>query len=780
MNKLLISIFSFTVLTASTWQNIQSAEATKTKLDVVFSNVTQTVVDLNLDGFHLVPAMTPDGEMYLARLEDGASLLEMGAPDMHKYARSIIIPDDKKMAVKVVSSEFVEYKDVLIAPSKGNLSRLIDPSDVPYEFGAMYQNDSFFPGKLAKLESPYILRDLRGQSIVFYPFQYNPVQKVLRVYRNIQVEVTVVGPGTLNVLNRASTQTKYAREYVNIYDSHFLNFSNDSRFDYLVDHGNMLIISDGAFLSTMQPLVDWKNRKGIATELINVSDIGSSLSSIESFVENYYYDNGLTFLLLVGDIAQMPSPSVGGSSSDMSYGCISGNDFYAEVIVGRFSGATPSQIATQVERSIEYERYPQAGAEWYDNALGIASNQGPGFGGYTDDQFNDFMWDTVLSGFTYDSYEDIYDGSGGTLSQGINAINNGVSLINYTGHGSISSWGNGAPLSTSNVNSLTNDNLLPFVITVGCNVGEFQSTNECFAEAWLRATNGGEPAGAISHFGSTISQSWEPPMHGQYGMMLVLTESYDENLTRTMGGITTNGCMYMNDAQGSSGINETKYWTYFGDPSVPIRSAPPTEMSVVHDDVIIIGSTEFLVTTGAEGDLVALSRDGELLTSAYTNGFGSVNLELGDAATIPGELDFVVTGFNNFPYETTVMVLSPDGAYVLVNSSSVSAGFDDMIEYGESVELSLTLENVGNDAASDITVNISTDDTYISITNGSASTSYIAPNGTAIVSGLSFDVAGDVPNNHNFELSCTIASGNETWESTLNFKIGRASCRERV
>ena len=230
-----------------------------------------------------------------------------------------------------------------------------------------------------------------------------------------------------------------------------------------------------------------------------------------------------------------------------------------------------------------------------------------------------------------------------------------------------------------------------------------------------------------------------------------------------MGGITTNGCMYMNDAQGSSGINETKYWTYFGDPSVPIRSAPPTEMSVVHDDVIIIGSTEFLVSTGAEGDLVALSRDGELLTSAYTNGFGSINLELGDAATIPGELDFVITGFNNFPYETTVMVLSPDGAYVLVNSSSVSAGFNDMIEYGESVELSLTLENVGNDAASDIMVNISTDDTYISITNGSASINYIAPNGTGKVSGLSFDVGGDVPNNHNFELSCNIGSGSDTW-----------------
>ena len=67
MKTLLISIFSFTVLTASTWQNIQSPEATKTKLDVVSSNVTQTVVDFNLDGFHMVPVITPAGGMYLAR-----------------------------------------------------------------------------------------------------------------------------------------------------------------------------------------------------------------------------------------------------------------------------------------------------------------------------------------------------------------------------------------------------------------------------------------------------------------------------------------------------------------------------------------------------------------------------------------------------------------------------------------------------------------------------------------------------------------------------------------
>ena len=278
-----------------------------------------------------------------------------------------------------------------------------------------------------------------------------------------------------NITN-SNTEIKKSNKLIG-YDDLFINSSRDTRFEYLSDAGSMLVICYDDFIDEMQPFVNWKNKKGIPTEIVDVASIGSNASSIESYVENYYNNNGLTFLLLVGDIAQIPSPSVSGSSSDVSYGCISGGDFYPEVIVGRFSGSNPNQIQTQVERSIDYEKYPQGGVEWYDNALGVASNQGPGFGGYTDDDFNDFLWDTVLSNFTYDSYEGSYDGSGGTASQGISAINDGVSIINYTGHGSISSWGNGAPISTSQVNSFTINNRLPFVITVGCNVGEFQSTD---------------------------------------------------------------------------------------------------------------------------------------------------------------------------------------------------------------------------------------------------------------------------------------------------------------
>ena len=136
MKTIVISIFSFAFLTASTWQNLHSAVETQTRLAVQPSNSLElSVAEFNIDGFHLIPVQTPEGELYLARLEDGAALLEAGAPNMHKFARSIVIPDDQQMSVKILSSEFVEYENILIAPSKGNLNRNIDPVNVNFKFG---------------------------------------------------------------------------------------------------------------------------------------------------------------------------------------------------------------------------------------------------------------------------------------------------------------------------------------------------------------------------------------------------------------------------------------------------------------------------------------------------------------------------------------------------------------------------------------------------------------------------------------------------------------------
>ena len=83
----------------------------------------------------------------------------------------------------------IEYENIEISPSKGNLKRNINPSDVPFTFGEIYNKNKFFPGNLVFLGDVFNLRNTRGVTISFSPYQYNPVTKVIRVYKNIKAKI---------------------------------------------------------------------------------------------------------------------------------------------------------------------------------------------------------------------------------------------------------------------------------------------------------------------------------------------------------------------------------------------------------------------------------------------------------------------------------------------------------------------------------------------------------------------------------------------------------------
>ena len=744
------------------WIDLGSSEPQGYQKSILTSESDNIKLEFSMSGYYETLVEADNGNGLIIDAANGASILEQGAPDLDKITASIIIPNEANMHYNIVSTEYVDIQDVVVVPSKGNLTRDIDPATISYVWGPEYSQNKFYPNTIAELSEPYILRDLRGQTVIVYPFQYNPETHVLRVYTNIIIEIYSDGYNEVNSIKRTGEIEKIDYEYNNIYENHFLNFAtNDSRFEYLIDQGRMLIITYDEFSDEMEPFINWKNKKGIKTEMINISEIGSNANSVKDFVEVYYeeYDN-FVYLLLVGDVNQIPTPIISGASSDPSYGYLEGNDSYAEIIVGRFSANNPTQVTTQVNRTLEYEKEPVG--DYFPNALGIASTQGPGYGGYTDAEFNEFLWNDILSQFTYENYQGIYDG-GGSVAQGVSAINDGVGIINYTGHAGPTGWGNGAPLGVNDVNNLTNNDKYPFIFTVGCNPGEFNNYTECFCEAWLWATNDNEPAGAIGHFGSTISQSWEPPMQGQYGMNVILAEAYDEHITRSYGGITTNGCMHMNDAQGSSGINETNHWTLFGDPSLGIRTATPIELTANHSDAIIIGNTEFNITINAEDGLVALSQNGELLASGYVEN-GTISLDISELELIPGDYDLVITSFNTYPYTSTVSVVSPEGAYLIYENFEVVSG---AIQYGESTTLSLSVENVGVDATDNIQGLITTNDPYVTLIDDDVSFGYIASGEISQSNDtFSFTLLNSIPNGHFINFNISMGD----WESSFSLQ----------
>ena len=702
----------------------------------------------------------------------GVPNLEEGTPDLPKMAQSIIIPDLAHMELSIIESEFVEIFMENLISSKGNLTRNIDPASVPYTFGEAYETDEFYPQDIVFMRNPYIVRTVRGQAIVFQPIQYNPIQRTLRVYTHIKVNIQQNGMSQINPLTRRPAKGG-SREFENIYAEHFLNYSTNNRYELLGEQGPMLVVSYGEFMQSMEPFVEWKNYKGIPTEMVDVADIGGS-DEIEAFVETKYYDDGIAFVLFVGDIDQIPSPRYSdgaGSNSpaDPSYGFVAGSDYYPEIIIGRFSAENTSHVETMINRTIEYEMDPDPTADWYKKGSGFASDEGPGDDGEIDYEHLDNIRDDLL-GFTYIEVDQIYDPSG-TVEDGEAALNEGRSIINYTGHGSNGSWGNGCPMNQTDVNGLVNMGMYPFIWSVACVNGEFH-IGTCFAETWLRATGtDGVPTGAIAVLMSTINQSWSPPMDGQDEMNDILVESYENNIKRTYGGLSMNGVMHMADSYGTAGEEEILYWTIFGDPSVVVRTDTPTDMTVSHNDVMIIGAEEFSIETGMAAALVAISRDGELLASTYTDATGGTTLEFEPPLEIPGPVDLVVTAFNKMPYETTVNVIAPDGAYMLMGNIAVNGGTDQILDYGEAGSLYTTFENVGQDSSGDLTFTLIHEAGMVTLNSNIIQNGSIAAGAEVTIGPFEFQVSWNVDDGGLIPFIIQATDNIETWEYELNIPV---------
>jgi hypothetical protein len=677
---------------------------------VVYSDIETSRLEISLPGYWQQNVRNINGTNEIKAFALNSSpILVKGAPDIDKLTASLIIPDRARMEIHVIEEEYTEFHDIYIIPSKGNFSRDIDPDDVPYLYGDVFSKDAFYPTTVAELRPPYIIRDVRGQVAVIYPFRYNPVKNVLRVYTRLVLDVHTgegIGENALTVRQEDGTTV---RAFEGIYERNFLNYDEyrgASRYTPLEEDGNMLIISNGSFMSDMQDFVEWKNMSGIPTEMVDVSTIGSSSSDIKTCVSNYYTNNGLTYLLLVGDAAQVPPSSTTAGDSDNDYGYIVGSDHYPDIFVGRFSAETNAHVQTQVERTLDYEINPSTMLGSFPRAMCIASDQGSGTGDEGEaDWEHERNIRTDYMNFTYSYGAELYDGSHGgedasgnpTSSMVATEINTGIGIISYTGHGSTYSWSTSG-FGSSGVNNLTNNSMLPFILSVACVNGNFVNYT-CFAEAWLRATNNGEPSGAIATIMSTINQSWAPPMRGQDEMVDILVESYPNNIKRTFGGICMNGCMDMNDTYGSAGYSMTDTWTIFGDPSLMVRTATPSSMTVSHVPVLTFGAGQLRVNCDQEGARVAISDDYQLLDYGFVNS-GSAEVNFTPYST-EDTLTVTVTAFNSIPSITDLIILPPGYWLGLTNEWNNPSNWSDGVVPGSDTQVVIPTVLVGSNYPED-------------------------------------------------------------------------------
>ncbi len=766
MKKTFLAIVSFLfVLTvnAQEWVGVTKSSSTKIQETLISSSEKKIVVDVKIGGFYKSGVKTPQGEQLVISGEGMAYMPIKGAPNLPMYPISMIVGDNAEMEVSVVKSEYVDIENIEVAPSKGNFSRQINPADVPYTYGEMYKEDAFYPAQQAVLGDPYILRDYRGQNLMVYPYAYNPVTKTLRVYTYLRIESKKVSDNGVNQKVSRKRSNVVDPEVNASYKRRFINYPTNERYTFVEDEGEMLIVCADKYLEAVEPLVEWKNISGRPTTMVAMSKTGIDL---KTYIQNYYNEHPeLVYLLLVGEHIDIPPFAISGGKSDNYFGMLEGDDKYEEVLVGRLPVNSVSDAVNQVNKVIYYERDIDASATWLTIASGVAANEGEGHYGEIDYQHMDFIRDTLLN-YTYTKVSQYYaDVNNPAAPAMIVDYSKGLGLINYCNHGTPTSWAV-ADFSINEVHRLTNDYMLPIIWSVACNNGEFDF-DECFGEAWMRAVNPstGGLTGGIGGMFSWISQPWQPPMYGQDEMNAILTE-WRDGYKHTLAGASCNGNMFMMDMDPFDGPRTHDTWLLFGDPSMMVRTDVPKPLNVtVPQQELFIGMTS--LTVGAEADygIATLSLNGTAIASApVIDGVAELTF---DPLIKEETAKLVVIGYNRITEIKELEVVPADNPYIIYAGHEF---LDDnqRLDYGETLDVTMSVKNIGLQPTTDVNVKLSSDSKYINVTKNNVKIATIQSEETIqLDNAFTVEVKPDVPNGTKIEFVVTCSDGNSTWETTF-------------
>ena len=437
-----------------------------------------------------------------------------GYPELPKIRENLAIPRGALVNYKIVNIEQEKLKIGVPYPSKGDFSRQIDPASVLAKRGDVYFQNTVWLAKTFTFGDKFQMRKLSGIPFVFSPIQYQTETQEIIVTKSITVQIKF--KGAKSFIKGDSTENS---AFLQVYKNRFMNFSQvkkaQGKYKFVEEKGKILYITPKKWIDEITPLVDWKKQVGFDAEIVSLESLlpppsqqdededEEDYTYIKKFIQKSYDEEGLAYVILVGDAKDMPfHPGSSGNAynneADPMYTLVDGKDNYPDLFISRISANTNDEFKNIVAKTINYEKHPDTRGDWYSKAIGIASEEYNFQGG--PDSPKDWERANILKELLLDwDYTDVasfYEPDTDIKADLIDAINEGAGFINYIGHGSTTSWGT-TRFNNRDIENLTNTSMLPFIVSVACVNGEF-ANRDSFAEKWLTLGSESDPRASES------------------------------------------------------------------------------------------------------------------------------------------------------------------------------------------------------------------------------------------------------------------------------------------
>ncbi len=301
---------------------------------------------------------------------------------------------------------------------------------------------------------------------------------------------------------------------------------------------------------TFYDLIDKRINDGLTCNIKTVEDIYQEYTGVDNqekirnFIKDAYLNWNTKWVLIGGDVEKVPIRylyDIDGVeadeeriTSDVYYQCLDGDynydkdgnwgeeydgvngdkiDLLAEIYIGRAPVDDENDISAFVEKTLSYEN-----TDWFDdpyvqNVLSCGENlwTGPGGdgSGYVErciDYCTDYNQNTYGIPSDHFTITKLYESLGSwTDEDAINIIDDGVSIINHVGHGTVLA---AMKLTISELDELNNTDKYGVFYTQACHSGQLEKVDECFGERWVNIPKKGGFAAIMDTgygYGSTNS-----------------------------------------------------------------------------------------------------------------------------------------------------------------------------------------------------------------------------------------------------------------------------------
>jgi hypothetical protein len=335
-----------------------------------------------------------------------------------------------------------------------------------------------------------------------------------------------------------------------------------------------IIITHQKFYDRAGDLTELRRNRGLKPMLVDVQDIYDEFNhgiksplAIKDCLRYAFYNwdrsNRLKYVLLLGDANYnykltgslqedyvptffYQSIEFGAVATDLPYALVAGSDILPDLFVGRVPVTTNGELANFLEKIRDHEETPVIGP-WRNQSLFISGNdrstpEFPQLSGYSkkpafraqNQRVIDLLLDRNYSAFKLNTIKNDnlqFDPNFGGTTDLIDYFDNGLSLVNFLGHGGGGIWADVQLLNLQDVDRLNNKGMYPFITSMTCFTGAFDNPGSPgLAQRFLLAPD----KGAIGIFASS-GLGW---LSNDYSMLWNVLQNFSDN-NKTIGEIIT-------------------------------------------------------------------------------------------------------------------------------------------------------------------------------------------------------------------------------------------------